>query len=343
MRFPSFRSLFVAGLAVAMAGTLPPRAIAGMPQQAAPAPAASSAATLVPLPAATETFMVGTLKVQRYGDQGRALILIPGLESGPWEWAQTIKHLQGHYRVYAVTLAGFDGVPAPKPDPSAGNLLDRADASLRELITTRHLDKPVLVGHSIGGTLALRFAGEHADLISGVVAVDGLPIFPRMERMDADQRKAMATRMKAQLAGMTHEQFKAYALAYMERIGVLDPALAAQTVPYLVRSDLEAVAEYMAADVSADYRPGLKHADVPILEILPYNAKDSEQMKARTGGKVISAADKTAYYQSLLSNAPQATVVSISPSRHFVMLDQPMKFQRALDKYLARLPAGGTP
>src|SRR5699024_9770915 len=124
---------------------------------------------LVPLPKAADTFTVGTLKVQRYGDHGRVVILIPGLECGPWEWARTIDHLKADHRVYALTLAGFDGMPAPGPDPGAGSLLDRADASLLELITTRHLYKPVLIGHSLGGTLSLRFAGEHAGLLSGVV------------------------------------------------------------------------------------------------------------------------------------------------------------------------------
>jgi pimeloyl-ACP methyl ester carboxylesterase len=42
----------------------------------------------------------------------------------------------------------------------------------------------------------------------------------------------------------------------------------------------------------------------------------------------VSEAQKTAYYQSLLANAPNAKVVSISPARHFVMLDQPVKLQQ---------------
>jgi len=52
---------------------------------------------------------------------------------------------------------------------------------------------------------------------------------------------------------------------------------------------------------------------------------------------VMSEAQKVAYYQSLLANAPNAKVLSISPSRHFVMLDQPARFQRALDDFLKSL------
>ena len=88
----------------------------------------------------------------------------------------------------------------------------------------------------------------------------------------------------------------------------------------------------MAEDLAADLRPGLKHANVPILEISPYYAPDFSQPPMQ-----LSEAQKTAYYQSLLANAPNAKVVSISPSRHFVMLDQPAKFQQVLVAFLKTL------
>jgi pimeloyl-ACP methyl ester carboxylesterase len=271
----------------------------------------------------------GTLKVERHGDHGRAVILIPGLQGGPWVWQQTIAQLQKNHVVYAVTLAGFDGMPAPA---DGGNLFDRADASLLQLIEQQKIDKPVLVGHSLGGTLALRFAGEHADLIAGVVAVDGLPIFPGMERVSAEQRQAMAAQMRGAMAAATPEQFRAQSLGYMQKIGVIDPQLAARYAPMNARSDIQASAQYMAEDLAFDGRAGLKNANVPILEISPYNAPDFS-----TPPMAMSEAQKTAYYQSLLANAPKAKVLSISPSRHFVMLDQPVKFQQALDGFLKSL------
>ncbi len=279
---------------------------------------------------------VGTLRFERHGDHGRPVILIPGLECGPWVWEQTIADLQKDHVVYAVTLAGFDGVPPPAHDAGAGTLLDRADASLLQLIEREHIDRPVLVGHSIGGTLSLRFAGEHAKLLSGVVAVDGLPVFPGMDRARAAQRQAIAERMKARLAAMTPAQFQAAALSYMQHVGVIDPSLAMREAPLVARSDAKATADYMAADMAADYRPVLKQADVPILEISPYNAPD---FAAAAMGKqpATSEMQKTAYYQSLLANAPEAKVVSISPSRHFAMLDQPAKFRRTLAGFLDSL------
>ena len=279
--------------------------------------------------AAATSGQVGTLKFEVHGTRGRPVILIPGLEGGPWVWKDTIAQLEKGHVVYAVTLAGFDGMPAP---PRKTGLLDQADASLQQLIEQQKIDKPVLVGHSLGGTLALRFAGEHAKLVLGVVAVDGLPIFPGMDRVSAEQRGAIAGRTRAQMGAMTQAQFQAAAQAYMQHVGVIDPKLAAQYAPMNARSDIAATAGYAAEDMAADYRPLLKQADVPILEISPYYAPDFSQPPLQ-----LSEAQKAAYYRGLLADAPRAKVVSIAPARHFVMLDQPAKFQQVLDGFLKTL------
>ncbi|MBD8897748.1 alpha/beta hydrolase [Rhodanobacter sp. DHG33] len=294
---------------------------------------AAGAASAASAPVASAG-QVGTLKFERHGDHGRPVILIPGLEGGPWVWQDTITRLEKNHVVYAVTLAGFDGMPAPAQKTG---LMDQADASLLALIGQQHIDHPVLVGHSLGGTLALRFAGEHAALISGAVAVDGLPIFPGMEKLDATQRQTIAGRLREQMAAATPAQFQAAALGYMQHIGVVDPKLAAQYAPMNARSDIAASAEYMAEDMSSDYRPLLAQAHVPVLEISPYYAPDFAAAAAANKQPVISEAQKTAYYQSLLANAPRAKVVSISPARHFVMLDQPAKFQQVLGDFLQGL------
>ena len=306
------------------------------PAAAAPSSAVVTCAnTVTALPDAAETFTVGTMRVHRYGDHGRPVILIPGLDSGAWVWADTIKHLRDDHVVYAVTLAGFDGLPAPRQKTG---LLDQADASLLKLIQSRHLDRPVLVGHSIGGTLAIRFAGEHDKLLGGIVAVDGLPVFPGAQDLTADQRKARAGMLKARMAGMTQDAFQAQQLAYMQRIGVIDQDKAPCYAKRTGRSDPAATGEYAAEDYAADYRPGLKHVSVPLLKIKPYNAPDYKSAAARTGQPVMTAETMTGFYRKLLANDPQAEVVTVAPSRHFVMLDQPQKFLHVLDDFLSALP-----
>src|SRR4029079_16082017 len=60
---------------------------------------------------AADPIRVGTMTVQRHGDHGTALILIPGLASGGWVWDDAVAALTNDHVLYVVTLAGFDGIP----------------------------------------------------------------------------------------------------------------------------------------------------------------------------------------------------------------------------------------
>lgn len=299
----------------------------GLSLAAAHAPVAASTA----LPAANRTFTVGTLRVQQYGTHGRALILIPGLSSGPWEWQGTIAHFEKNHVIYALTLAGFDGTPVPK---AKTGFMTLAYKSLLSLIRTHHIDKPVLIGHSLGGTLAIRFAIEHSDLISGVVAVDGLPVFPLMS---ASQREAAAQQMRQQIGHVSPAEFKAQQLRYMQVIGLVNPEQVKHYAALSARSDPDAMLEYAAEDLDLDLRPQLKNITVPLLEISPYNKPDYVRYSKLNKRPLTTAKQKVDYYRQLLDGAPHARVVSIDGARHFVMLDQPQKFYTVIANFLATL------
>ena len=298
-------------------------------QSFAGASSAPAATASLEAPPAAETFTVGTLRVQRYGDHGRPLILVPGLENGSWAWRGEIERFRHDHVVYAVTLAGFDGVPAPK---HRADLAGQAVASLADLIRSRHIDKPVLIGHSVGGALVTLFAEQHSNLIAGVVAVDGLPIFPGMEGMTRVQRQAEADKMAAEVAHATPQQFEKQAFSFMQPPCTIDPAVEARYLPLMARSDQATVAEYLKQGIPSDFRPGLKNITVPLLEISPYYAPDFSEPSMKS-----TEAEKTAYYQLQLKGTPDARVLSISPSRHCVMFDQPEKLDRAIADFLQRL------
>ncbi|HTL29398.1 MAG TPA: alpha/beta hydrolase, partial [Tepidisphaeraceae bacterium] len=280
--------------------------------------------SLAPFASADESIRVGTMTVQHHGDHGKSVILVPGLASGGWVWDDLVGKLKNDHQVFVVTLAGFDGTKAP----SGKMLMDLADDSLVELIRTQHIDKPVLIGHSLGGTLSIRFAQEHSDFISGVIAMDGLPIFPGTEDVPAAQKAGRIEMTRALLAGMTPEQFKAQQLVFMKKQGVLSEAKATELAEKTSRSDIAATAQYMAEDLLLDLRPNLAAIKVPLLEICPYNAGDYLKTKP------ITEKEKAAYYRTLLKGTPNFEVVSISPSRHFVMFDQPDAVATAVNQFL---------
>lgn len=284
---------------------------------------ANAAAAAAP----TQRFEVGTMLVERHGERGTPLILIPGLASGAWVWEGTVKKLKDTHVLYVVTLAGFDGRPAVP-----GEVMDQALQSLKDLITTYKIAKPVLIGHSLGGILSIALAQQNSDLISGVIAIDGLPVFPGTETMPLSQRPALADSIKTRMAGMNQEQFADQQLQYMRGIGVLDGALAEQLAKLSSRSDPTATAEYMAEAFALDLRPGLPMIKVPVLLISPYNAPDNVAQN-------ISETAKTAYYRSLMAGTPKVDVVSVAPARHFAMFDQSKLVGDAIGNYLKTLGA----
>ena len=287
----------------------------------APQPENRYAASIVP----AERFEVGSMLVERHGQRGTPLILIPGLGSGAWAWQDTVRQFSGEHIVYVVTLAGFDGRA-----PVAGKALDNAGQSLRELIVSRKLDKPVLVGHSLGAALSIAFAEQHSDLIRGVVAIDGLPVFPGTENTPPAQRAQIAAGIKASMAGAGKEMFALQQQQYMRGIGVIDMARADELAKLSARSDPGAMVDAMGELFALDLRLGLPNIKVPVLLIAPYFEPDSSQ----TG---TTREMKTEYYTSLMAGTPKLQVVSIAPSRHFVMFDQPQMLADALRAYLESL------
>jgi len=287
--------------------------------------AGSPAPAIITPPKAQAHFRVGTLTVDRFGDAGRPLV-----------WGGTIRHFMTRHVIYAVTLAGFDGEPAPRKKTG---LIGQADASLLALIDRYKITQPVLIGHSLGGTLAIRFATEHPGLIAGLVTVDGLPVFPLMS---AAQRQAAAQHVRSMAAHLTATEFRSQQLSYMKSVGVIDPELAEQCAALSARSDPAAVSEYTAEDFELDLRPALKNITVPLLVISPYYQVDFERYAKLNKRLLTTAGQKANYYRELLENAPHARVETIDGARHFAMLDQPDRFYGLLARFLGSLPAGGS-
>lgn len=286
------------------------------------------AGVTVGAPVAAERFEVGPMLVERHGSRGSPMIFIPGLSGGPHVWHDAVREFGKDHVLYLVTLPGFDGHAA-----AGGDLVAGVDTWIGELIASRKLVKPVLVGHSLGATFSLAYAIKHSGQIGGVVAVDGLPVMPGTENMPPAQRPALAAGVKQRMAGMTGAAFATQQQAFMRGpLGVIDAGTADALAARSARSDPAAVAEYVAQVLALDLRGGLPEIGVPVLMIAPFHDAD---MKA--GGMPMTAEGKAAYYKGLLAGTPRLNVVSLSPARHFAMLDQPRQFAAALRAYLEAL------
>jgi pimeloyl-ACP methyl ester carboxylesterase len=277
-------------------------------------------------PAATSTaFDAGSVHVDQYGSGSPALVLIPGLTDSGAVWTTAVARYASTHTIYVLTLPGFGG-----RTPVAAPMLDTVDRDVAAFLP--NAGKPVLVGHSMGGSLAIRLAEEHSDLIRGAIAIDGLPVFAGMDKMTAQERADQAARAGARIARATQAQYDAgerQQVSYMTKPANLETALS-----FGKGANIGATAEYMQELMSADLRPGLSNVTVPLLEIGPFDASiDPLNPYSPTQ----SVTEKQAYYQQLLAADPAAKVQMVDDSRHFIMLDQPAGLFAAIDAFLAPL------
>src|SRR4051812_45441332 len=122
-------------------------------------------------PAAAQRYQPTRFSVEVAG-RGPDVILIPGLTSGREVWRSTVAALPG-YRYHLVQVSGFAGEPARgnRAGPVVAPLADE----LVRYIADRHLVRPAIIGHSMGGTLAMMIAARRPDLVGRLMVVDMYP------------------------------------------------------------------------------------------------------------------------------------------------------------------------
>ena len=103
---------------------------------------------------------------------GPDVILIPGLTSGRDVWSATESAVPG-YRYHLIQVAGFAGEPA-RGNREGAVVSPLADEIARYIID-RRLDRPAIVGHSMGGTLAMIIGARNPNLAGRIMVVDMLP------------------------------------------------------------------------------------------------------------------------------------------------------------------------
>jgi pimeloyl-ACP methyl ester carboxylesterase len=275
------------------------------------------------VPAPVQSFDAGKLHVDQFGAGERSLILIPGLAGGAWVWSDTIAKFSPSYTVYVITLPGFDGTAASDEKP----LFATCARDFWAMLPARKIEKPVIIGHSLGGTLAIALGEEHAERLGGVIAVDGLPVFPMAASATAEQREAMGTRMAEMYGSLSKEAVFTAQKEFMSKVGTRKAELVEPAARRQARSEPAAIGAWMREALTSDLRPNLGKVTVPLLEIMPFD--DAEAKAGQTQER------KLAFYKSLLAGAPKASVVAVAPARHFVMLDQPEAFCKAVEAFLA--------
>ncbi len=253
---------------------------------------------------------------------GPDVVLVHGLSSTTRVWNGTVENVPG-YRYHLVQIAGMGANP---PGGNAqGAVVGPVAEDIARYIRDEKLEKPALIGHSMGGTIAMMVAARHPDTVGKLMVVDMFPFIGAMfggSNATADSVRPIADAMRARSAKATPEermQERERTIVSMintesERAGPIEDSQA---------SDANTVGNAFAELIVTDLRPELPSikATTTILYVTPKGAPfTDEQMDG--------------FYQAAYAPITGATVKRVPDSAHFIMLDAPEAFAGEVKAFL---------
>jgi pimeloyl-ACP methyl ester carboxylesterase len=251
---------------------------------------------------------------------GPAVILIPGLASAGDVWQDTAAHLCGPRQCHVLTLAGFAGQPAIE-----GPLLPQVTQQLADYIAANRLGKPVVIGHSLGGYVALKLAIDHPEQVGRLVIVDALPALgaTQVPSLTREQLQQSAAAMRERMLASDGAAFAAgqrQTLATM----VSKPAEIDRIAAWGAASDRTTVINAMYELLAGDLRDDIARIAAPTLVLGTWIAYKDYAPRA--------AIEQV--YRSQYGKLPAARIDMAEKARHFIMVDDPAWLYDRIDTFL---------
>jgi len=241
----------------------------------------------------------GALEVDDGGQDSLPVLLVHSLAGNFSHWSAQLEHLRRTRRAVALDLRGHGRSEPPKNgDYSIADMVGDVAA----VVDTLKLERFVLVGHSMGGGVALSYAGQHPERVAGLVLVD--PI--------GDGKQIPAAEAKSFLAGF-ESSYDSTIQAYWTSIAGPDSALRERLLADLRSTPRAAVTAVLREVMQFDPDPALARYAGPKLSIVtPHN-------------------DMPFSLHRLGKGFPHQVV---GGTGHWIQLDKPEEFNRLLDEFL---------
>lgn len=253
---------------------------------------------------------------------GPDVILIPGFASSREVWRAEADRLKATHRVHLVQLSGFAGQPWTHGD---GPFLAPMIEELARYIRDTGLEKPAVIGHSMGGLSGILLAQAHPDLVGKVMSVDSLPFFSALfgPQVTAEMARPFADQAAQSMLNPDADAFRAGQT--QGAVGLArDPATRTAMVDWSMASDRQALASAIREVMTTDARPALSAMTTPVWAIYASDAN---------GGAPAAMAD--AMWAREYASLPGVHMERVDDSRHFIMADQPERFAAVVDRFLA--------
>ncbi|MCS4232149.1 pimeloyl-ACP methyl ester carboxylesterase [Stenotrophomonas maltophilia] len=254
----------------------------------------------------------GQLQVEVVGS-GKPVLMIPGLNSGAEVWRATCAALQPQVQCHLVQLPGFAGAAAADPLPE--DFLPAMRDELLAYAKAQKLKQPAVVGHSLGGVLALQMAIAAPEAVGPLVIVDSLPFYAAIQnpQTTAAGVKPMADQMRAGMLAADPVAYQAQAEAALR--GMLHDE---SHMPVLVRwareSDRATTAGAMHSMLVNDLRDAVAGIHSPTLVLGSWAAyRPMGATEASTRG----------IFAAQYAKLPGVRIEMSAEGFHFLMWDDP--------------------
>jgi pimeloyl-ACP methyl ester carboxylesterase len=249
----------------------------------------------------------GRLHLEARGERGLPVVFLHSFGGDTTHWAEPMDHLDGSHRVFALDLRGHGESEAPvPPDYRVEALASDLEVAVDTLLLAERF---VLVGHSMGGSAAVAYAGANPARVAGLMLV-GAP---------GKASPEMATQVLSSLQA----DYEGGMEGYMSRLlSDAKPEVGSRIRAEMQRVPREASLAIIAAVFAYDPLPALQKYEGPVLIV------DTAHGDGPT---------------ALHTQLPQVPREVIDGTSHWPHLDKPKEFDAILDRFVTQVetaPAG---
>lgn len=257
-------------------------------------------------------FGQNAIQVNKQG-QGKSILFLPGFTTPGTIWNETIANLTDTYETHAVSYAGFNGL-----EPIGTPWYSPIKEELVNYIKSTELTELTIVGHSMGGNLAVELAAELKE-ISGLIIVDALPcmrelMMPGVPANALQYDSPYNNRMLAMSPG----EFKQVATGMATNM-TNDQSRIEELASWSITADRETYVYGYTDLLKLDLRPTL--TDVSINTLILGATFPSKEITRKT-------------FEQQYQNLVNKTIRLADDSKHFIMFDQPEWFYQQINGYL---------
>lgn len=246
--------------------------------------------------------------------KGQPVIFLPGFTCPGEVWDQTITSMKGTFKTHQFTYAGFGGVEEIEL-PWYGTLADEISA----YIQSNNLKNVIVIGHSMGGMLAIDLAAKYPDRITKMIMVDALPCIREimMPQFSADQI-TFDNPYNNQMIAASDSALRVTA-GYMAQ-GMSNTTDKHETlINYIMQSDRQTYVYGYTELLKLDLRDKL--ASIPAQTLI-------------LGADFPSKEAVIPNFEKQFANLKNKDIKIATNSRHFIMFDQPEWFYNEINSFL---------